>query len=167
MKIVLTGAPGVGKTTVLEALRKQYPTFHYVPEVATQLLKARPIPQTKEEEGLFSVAVEHSQWRVEAKLPPDRVCILDRGRYDPRAFRSDPRGWRMAGWQEDYDAVFVLTLPPAERWGGNNPYRYHSYDEAVVLQQRLINIYKGAVPIGGSIEDKIDAVSSLLKWIVK
>ena len=38
-KLVISGGPHTGKTTLHEELRSVYPAFHYVPEPATTVLR--------------------------------------------------------------------------------------------------------------------------------
>ncbi len=89
-KIVLTGGPGVGKTTLLHAFQKQ--GFTIVPETATELINeaiAKGIPNpayNPEFIAGFQENIWHRQVAKEAALPDGTLAFLDRSLLDGIAY---------------------------------------------------------------------------------
>lgn len=83
-KIVLTGGPCVGKTTLIKMLEQL--GFPVLNEVATEIMKEGRI-DPREEPDSFQTEIIHRQLAVEAQLPPsDKPVFLDRGVFDGLAY---------------------------------------------------------------------------------
>lgn len=130
-RFVLTGGPGGGKTSVLEALRAQAPDsdrWILVPESAGILIAAGLTPRTKG----FQKAVVRLQIMLEDSIESvmaedgdrqDRVTVCDRGTLDSLAY------WRFRGWadEEFFDAT-----------GGDLTRHMKRYEGAIHLQTTAI-----------------------------
>lgn len=113
-KYVLTGGPGIGKTTVLEELRQR--GFYTIGESATfliegELLRGGDIVPWKNLYE-FQKRVVENQNRWEREIPAERdVAFLDRGIHDGLAYVTmgniaTPPGLDEASMR--YDGVFIL-----------------------------------------------------------
>jgi hypothetical protein len=112
-RIVLTGGPGGGKSTLLRELRAKDPNSRQwvlVPEAATLLLSAGLAPGTK----VFQQAIVRLQVGLEDACAEGdgagRAFICDRGTMDSLAY------WRLSGWDEE--EFFAATgMGPLEHLG--------------------------------------------------
>ncbi len=95
-KIVLTGAPGSGKSTIARELARRFPdSFIIVPEAATQYYTALgfrwdqlTIEQQREaQRGIYRLQVEQEE-RLSA-LHPEKTLLMDRGTIDGSAYWPD------------------------------------------------------------------------------
>ncbi len=129
-RIVLTGGPGGGKTSVLEELRRRDPHAErllIVPEAASLLLRAGHVSGTK----VLQLAIVRLQIILEAEVQaadqgrvgPGRVMICERGTLDSLAY------WRHYGWPDE--EFFSAT-------GMNETEHLSRYDGALHLQTTAI-----------------------------
>lgn len=119
MRVVVTGGPGSGKTTLVEALGRR--GFATVPEAALQVIAAinavRGVEGQKEWRrrfrGAFQRAVLERQIQLEAEVEPGADAFFDRGRLDGVAYcrfhgvEMPPDYLRRAA-EGVYDRVLVL-----------------------------------------------------------
>lgn len=101
-RIVVTGGPGGGKSSLTQALRAEDPDARRwvpVPEGASMLIGAGLAPRTK----AFQKAVVRLQMTLEDAIaavlredggPAGRVMVCDRGTLDSLAY------WRLGGWDD-------------------------------------------------------------------
>lgn len=143
---VLTGAPGVGKTTMLEALRAR--GIETVPEAARQLLeKARSsggrADIARRDERRFQDRVLESKLEAEAHSDERRLTVFDRGIPDTLAY------YRLHGWKPSprltevlgaatYAGAFMLEPLPAAI--SPDPLR----TESPAQQHRLVELLASA-----------------------
>ncbi|NTU46380.1 ATP-binding protein [Candidatus Roizmanbacteria bacterium] len=93
IKIILTGGPHAGKTTLLGELKNKHPEYWYVPEPATIVIQNEQNKET-EKPGYtgkfpwnnyaeFGKLVIAESLKLEATIPPEKeVVILDRSLVD-------------------------------------------------------------------------------------
>jgi len=118
LKVVLTGGPGVGKTTLLNMLKKQ--NFQTVPEASTMLIKElletgqqHPIHSGKLQE--FQDMLGQKQLQLEAQIKPGLTTFFDRGIIDGLAYceifnlEKHPDVIKAAK-KRDYSFIFMLDF---------------------------------------------------------
>lgn len=149
-KIVLTGGPGAGKTTLAEVIGRSYAhSVVVVPEAAT-LLFSGGFPRWDELAARQSVqrAIYYVQRELEASYAskyPDKVLVLDRGTLDgavywpggPDTFYPAIGSSREAELSR-YDAVIYLDCADQDAYKLNlskNPHRKETWEEAGKLDQ--------------------------------
>ena len=161
-RIVLTGGPGSGKSTLMEELRVAYGSLlHCVPEVATIVfgqvgirpagdsVGARGIQRTMTDVQKLFESVSSDQAVRDGKT----VLLLDRGTLDNAAYVPGglPAFERMVGtirqseWSE-YDLVICLDAPSREVYEkikANNPARRETYEQAVELAEATAFAWAG------------------------
>ena len=159
-KIVITGPPCSGKTTVMNRLREIFPDLHFVPEVATIIISQLGLRPGSDELSLnrFQKAIYRTQNIFQSTSTEfaisqgKKAVILDRGTADQPAYMRGgiEQFTHMIGpivrEYENYDAVLFLELPSREVYEANshnNPARMEKYDEALPLSGRLYNAWNG------------------------
>ncbi|WP_224483227.1 AAA family ATPase [Robertkochia aurantiaca] len=148
-KIVITGGPGTGKTTLIEDLKGR--EYTCLPEISRQVtLKAR-------EEGIEQLFLEDPllfskkllegrtmQYHEASRLQADPV-FFDRGIPDVVAY-LDYIGDEYPDWFSEpckvfrYDTVFLL--PPWEDIYRSDSERYENYEQASLIHDHLEKTYK-------------------------
>jgi predicted ATPase len=156
-RIVVTGGPGAGKTSVWRALTSSHAgRLAPVPEVATLLFQhVFPGVQNLAERRAVQRAIFEVQRNLEAvhdsRRAPDQVLLCDRGVPDgagywpegPEAFFQSMR----ADWEAEirrYDAVLFLETAAA---GGlsiaaGNAVRSETLEAAVLVDQQLRAVWR-------------------------
>ena len=142
-KYVLTGGPGIGKTTVLELLATR--GYAIVPEAARYVIEEE---QAKDGDALpwkdnakFQKLVMERQLVLESKLTTD-TAFLDRGIVDGDGYCayfkiSSPEGMREQG-KGRYEKVFILDRLPEYK---NDTARLENPEEAKQIHQDVIDAY--------------------------
>jgi predicted ATPase len=183
-KIVLTGAPGSGKSTICAALADRHPgRFCAVPEAATQYYRALgkrwdqlDLDRRRDaQRGIFKLQV--AQEERFAALHPDRTLLLDRGTIDGAAYWPDgPLDyWRDLGTSEAqqlgrYATVIVLeTAAAIGIYDGraSNEIRFEGAKEAIENAKVLAALWAAhprthLVPATPKLETKIAAVEEIV-----
>lgn len=184
-KVVLTGAPGSGKSTIARELTRRYPeAFVVVPEAATQYYTALgfrwdqlTIEQQREaQRGIYHLQCEQEQ-RL-ASLHPEKTLIMDRGTIDGAAYWPDGPA---AYWQDlrttehhelsRYAMVIVLESSAAiGLYDGDksNQVRFEDAQAALENAKLLTRLWAAhpnthLVAAYHDLEQKVAAVESLVK----
>ncbi|MGB7785677.1 MAG: ATP-binding protein [Salinimicrobium sp.] len=147
-KIVITGGPGTGKTSVIEALEQNgYFCFHEVSREVIREAQQKGIDQLfLKEPLLFSELLLEGRIKQhrEASIMSHDLVFLDRGVPDVVAY--------MNYFGNEYPPVFnevckdylyekVFILPPWEDIYTEDNERYESYDQAVAIHDELARSY--------------------------
>ena len=176
-RIVLTGGPCSGKSTIIEETKKLMPDIHCVPEMATIVIGQFGITPSKDEvkNRRFQRAIYRAQRIFEATstqfaMSEDKKAVLfDRGSMDGAAympggvkeFQKFLSTTRDAEYSQ-YDAVICLDVPPPDVYEANrhnNPARSETYDQAKELGEKIVKAWIhhpnfSIIPNGSSWEDK-------------
>jgi len=193
MRVVLTGAPASGKTTIINYLKDKFKGI-LIPEVATILISEAGMYPPKKKEAFakwlinFQIAVSRTQatWENFHYANEDRgtsgekVIIQDRGLYDNGAYimrakdimpllyrqtgnplykplenmnHAIARILKLSGDFHYYDKVFILKTTGHEpelyeEARKNNPARYETSEEAVMLENLIQEAYTTAHQMG-------------------
>ena len=186
-RIVITGAPGSGKTLITQAIAQRDPRFVAVPEAATQVYT---MLQTRWDR--LDLAGRHDaqrrmyqlQLEQESRLAtahPQRILLLDRGTVDgaaywpegPEAFWHD-RSTTHAAELARYDAVILLeTAAAIGLYDGDlsNAVRFETGDAAIAAGNSLRELWAAHphlhfVAAYEKFEEKIAAVQAALALII-
>lgn len=177
-KIVLTGAPYAGKSTVIEALRER--GYSVVPEAAIMVIETLQGLIPAGHIAWRSLYYESFQWLISKKqhelesaaeaieTSKDRgLLFLDRGAFDGIAFAMHfmiefPESCMKLAMKSKYDSVYLLDLvKPFDPRSGTG--RIETEDDCHQLQAflGLVYINKGYEPIHVpfmSVDDRVDFI---------
>lgn len=174
-KIVITGGPGTGKTSVISELLKR--NYHCLPEISREItLEAQRngIDQPFLDNPIsFSERLLHGrvvQYKTSCFIRAPFV-FFDRGIHDVVAYmdfidNECPELFHTACLQNVYDLVFIL--PPWKEIYISDNERYESFEQAVTIHQNLKNTYQNyqykliEVP-AGTVSERTDFILNLLK----
>ena len=183
-KIVLTGAPGSGKSTICAELDRRHPgRFVVVPEAATQYYRALgkrwdelDLPRRRDaQRGIFRLQIEQEDRFAAAN--PDRTLLLDRGTIDGGAYWPDGPAdyWRDLGTSEAeqlarYATVLVLeTAAVIGLYDGpaSNNVRFERANEAIENAKVLATLWSAhprthLIRATPELETKVAAVEALV-----
>lgn len=147
-KIVITGGPGTGKTSVIEALEAHgHYCFHEVSREIIQEAQKKGIDQLfLKEPLLFSEMLLEGriQQYQDASQRSDELVFLDRGIPDVVAYMNYfgneyPPVFNNVCQEYSYDKVFIL--PPWEKIYTEDNERYETYEQAVAIHDELARTY--------------------------
>lgn len=176
-RIVITGGPGSGKTSLINYLEKEgYPVMHEI---------SRDVILEAQKEGIDQLFLENpilfSEKLLEGRLKQFHdgkncdtpILFYDRGMPDVTAYMDFvnthyPENFIKTCLQYKYDEIFVL--PPWESIYEQDNERYESFEQAEKIFDFLKNGYKNygykinEVPVG-AIEERVEIILNKLKTI--
>lgn len=147
-KIVITGGPGSGKTSIINELLKR--KYHCFPEISREVtLEAQETgikqpfldnPISFSEKLLHGRVLQHKA----ASAVKSTLVFFDRGIHDVIAYmdfidNECPELFHNACTQYRYDLVFIL--PPWEEIYTSDSERYEDFNEASRIYESLKNTY--------------------------
>lgn len=148
-KVVVTGGPSGGKTTLIEALKKNFgAAVKIVPEAASILYKGG-FPRIKSYDGFFHAqkAIYFTQKEIEelrSKTHPDALIVCDRGSLDALAYWPDTdinffdTVFTTRTKEIDrYDWVIHLDTATEPDYDSSNEVRTESFHEALSLNEKI------------------------------
>lgn len=155
VKVAVTGGPSGGKTTLLEALKKELaPKVKIVPEAASILYRGG-FPRIKNYDGFYHAqkAIYYVQQEVEAlrcKTHPDALIVCDRGSLDALAYWPDTeehffdvmKTSRAAEYKR-YDWVIHLDTATEPDYDNSNEVRTEGFHEALSLNEKIRKSWEG------------------------
>ncbi len=183
-KIVVTGAPGTGKTVVINGLEAQgYHCFHEIIRSMTAKAKLDGTKKTPVSNPLAFVddPLKFNQLLLQGRLShfkeaqdlDTEVSFFDRGMPDVLAYmdyfeQSYGQDFINTCENHKYDAVFIM--PPWKEIYVSDNERLETFDEAEKLHKNLMNTYKafGYYPISvpkTSVSQRISFILNELKRI--
>lgn len=170
-RIVITGAPGAGKTTTVNTLRKELGHIMLcAPEVATPLITHLDItpdkpggdftPHPKFQKAMYKIQKSFEELSEDvARYTGKKAVLFDKARVEMAAHvfwdkLSVDEGKKLYEKlfnttvfevYKDYDMVLFLELPKKEiydRIRTNNPARGTSFEEALKVGERVKEVWK-------------------------
>jgi CYTH domain-containing protein/predicted ATPase len=188
-RIVLTGGPCSGKTTVIEFLKRHFAKeAGFVPEMATLVMEhlgIRPPADGNAVANLeFQTTIAKAQRVFEdgaarfAHRNGRIVLICDRGEVDGGAYMEGGNqtleivsGLDISHLYERYAKVIYLSVPPEAIYNANkanNPTRKEDYQQASALGNATLKVWEGhqdVIIIGNydSMEEKLAAVAGHIR----
>ena len=147
--IVITGGPGTGKTTIIDALIEQgYACFPEISRQITLEAKKQGIEQLfLEKPLLFSELLLEGRKKQHQQASQDHaeIVFLDRGIPDILAYMhyigdSYPSFFDQASKEHNYSKVFVL--PPWEDIYESDEARYENFEQAKLIYNHLKETYQ-------------------------
>lgn len=149
IKIAITGGPSGGKTTLIEALKKEFGAkVKVVPEAASILYKGG-FPRVKSYEGYYHAqrAIYYTQKELEdlrCKTHPDALIVCDRGSLDALAYWPDTAenffatiGSSAEQEARRYDWVIHLDTATEPDYDTSNEIRTENFHEALLLNEKI------------------------------
>lgn len=149
VKIVVTGGPSGGKTTLIEGLKKELGSqVGLVPEAASILYRGG-FPRLPGDRQMMhtQAAIYHTQRELEGLIGANskaEVLVCDRGSLDgiaywPKAENSffEAIASDRKAELERYDWVLHLDTAAADFYETTNPVRTENFKEAVALNERV------------------------------
>ena len=169
-KIVITGGPGTGKTSVIQALEESgYFCFHEVSRAIIQKAQKEGIDQLfLKEPLLFSEMLLEGRinQHKEAENVEANLVFLDRGVPDVVAYMNYfgneyPPVFNRVCKEYLYDEIFLL--PPWKEIYTSDNERYESYEQAVEIHDHLAQSYSshGYRPVEvpcGPVDDRVSFI---------
>lgn len=148
-KIVITGGPSGGKTTLIEALKKEFlKKIIVVPEAASVLYKGG-FPRIKTTSGHYhsQIAIYYTQKSLENMLAEDstsELIVCDRGSLDAIAYWPNidkdfftTVNTSRAEELQRYDWVLHLDTASEQNYDNHNVIRTENHKEAVLLNEKI------------------------------
>ncbi len=149
-KIVITGGPSTGKSTVIEELKKRdYLCFDEVSRDIIKQAQESGIEQLfLEDPYLFSKKLLEGRVEQfnEAEKYDNDVIFFDRGIPDVNAYmkyikQEIPQEFEDITRNHQYDNL-VFIMPPWDEIFVNDAERYESFNQAQLIHNKLVNYYK-------------------------
>jgi len=143
-KYVLTGGPGIGKTTAIEILASM--GYHVAPEIARMVIEEQKIKDSDvlpwKDLSKFQEKVAEEQLKMENTILAD-IVFMDRSIIDGHGYSklANVESPILIGKvaKNRYDKIFVLDpLPHFE----NDGLRFENPEEALIVHQAIIDAYK-------------------------
>ena len=149
LKVVITGGPGTGKTSVINFLSKKYFVFK---ESAREVLSKNKIFKGKDAEHARGKELQEAIWDLELKhykkslSLKKKVVFFDRGFIDGlaycRTFKIPFSKERLKQAKEiHYDYVFILDPLPKKLYE-NDTKRSETYKESLRIHKIIYKTYK-------------------------
>jgi len=164
-KIVITGGPGTGKTSIITELLQRKVTLDAKKQGIDQLFLTKPL--------LFSDMLLEGRKKqfIEANSSCEELIFLDRGIPDITAYMdflgtNYPKRFNDACKNHSYEHIFILA-PWQQIYISDNE-RYENFDQAVQIHDHLVNTYSSYgyelhdVPFG-SISSRADFILNIVK----
>jgi len=149
-KIVITGGPSTGKSTVINELKNR--NFNCFDEVSREIIKEAQQQGIEQlfltEPLLFSQKL--LEGRVKQYQEADKlnkpIIFFDRGIPDVNAYlkyskQEIPEEFERITRSHPYDRL-VFMMPPWDEIYTNDAERYESFNQAQLIHNKLVNYYK-------------------------
>lgn len=172
-KILITGGPGAGKTSIIDELEKRnFNCEHEIVRSLTiegkkkgkdQAFLSDPLKFTKK---LLDLRI--SQFN---KIQENKITFYDRGVHDTLAYLKYIKvniGDDLNNKCKKIKYNMVFVLPPWEKIYQPDDCRYESFEESIKIFKQIIEIYEyfemnTIILKQGTIDDRVNKILSLIK----
>ena len=177
-KIVITGGPHTGKTTLFEALRLRLPNANYIPEPASSVLGMLSIKEQKQmiadPDAFCKACIEYSLQQEGDIMDTTSLTILDRSLIDTVAYaRRDGLEGIVPDLLRHIELAKYTGAIVCDMVGSyaQDTVRYENLGEALRTHQLIRDVYEATgLPIlqlsATSLEDRLalaeDYISSII-----
>jgi len=175
-KIIITGGPSTGKSTIIEELKNR--EYYCFDEVSRSIIKEAQQQGIEQlfltDPLLFSRKLIEGRLKQyhEADLINKPMVFFDRGIPDVNAYLKYSKQSILEEFEQitrshPYDRI-VFIMPPWDEIYTNDAERYESFNQAQLIHNKLVNYYKELgyylifVPFG-SVEKRADYIINSLK----
>jgi len=188
-KIVLTGGPCSGKSTIIETIKKERPDVHCVPEMATVVINHFGIIPSKEvlQNRQLQRAIYRAQKIFEATSiqfavsKGKKAILFDRGCPDGVAYFPGGKiefqeffNTNMKNEYAQYDFVLCMDMPSRKIYNlkkTKNPARMETYEQARELGEKIIKAWDAhpnffMISNTSKWQDKQNYVQKLIKKLI-
>ncbi len=154
-QVAITGGPSGGKTTLIDAIKKEFgPRVKVVPEAASILYKGG-FPRVKSYDGYYhgQKAIYATQKELEelrAKTNPECLIVCDRGSLDALAYWPDTEDHfykTVSSTREKelarYQWIIHLDTATEPDYDTTNPVRTEDFHEALLLNEKIRKSWEG------------------------
>lgn len=152
-RVVITGAPGAGKTAVLELIRQYFCQHVRVLPEAAGIVFGGGFPRDKSpavrRAGQRAIFFVQRELENAADVEQPAIVLCDRGTVDGTAYWPGPGDfWSAVGTtfeeqMQRYDAVIHLRTPSLlAGYNHTNPLRIESAEEAAAIDARIANAWE-------------------------
>lgn len=153
LRVVFTGGPSAGKTTVLQSLGRDFrDRVALTPEAATILfsggLKRSDEARVRRHQQRAIYFLQRELEAIHQPASPDVLQLCDRGTLDGAAYWPSPGPDFYASLSTSPDAelgryawVFHLDTASEAAYGFNNPVRTEGYQQALALNARIRDVW--------------------------
>ena len=146
-KVVITGGPGTGKSTVISALEDRYTCMPEVSRSVTRDAQKKGIDQLFLHDPLIFSGLlldERINQYEQATEFANETIFFDRGIPDVMGYLEYlgvdyPERFRSESLSKRYDIVFMM--PPWEKIYQTDSERYESFDQALIIFEKLKRTY--------------------------
>jgi len=154
VKVAITGGPSGGKTTLIEALKRELGQKCAVVPEAASILYRGGFPRLKGEAVMHvQKAIYHTQRELEEMIcetSQKNLIVCDRGSLDSVAYwpESDEHFFKSlqtskAAECARYDWVIHLDTASVDSYDTNNPIRTETFAEAEMLNKKILQAWEG------------------------
>ena len=155
-RIVITGGPSGGKTTLIEALRKELGSQAAIVPEAASILYRGGFPRLRSESSqvFTQKAIYYTQFELEALLSSENkkadILVCDRGSLDGIAYWPASKKSFFSAIDSSetkelkrYHWVIHLDTASQDFYDTSNPIRTESFNEALDLNTRVKKAWEG------------------------
>lgn len=183
-KIVLTGGPSSGKTTVSDTIERCFAgQIVKVPEAATILFSGgffrstKPVGIAHQQMAIYRVQSEHEN--IFCLEHPDRFLICDRGTLDGYAYWPEGQGdffhannTTLEAELNRYDLVIHMDTANGKNYDFTNQIRTETPDEAIAINERVKKVWENhsnrvIISAGDSFATKVSEVLNLVEKFIQ
>ncbi len=155
VKVAITGGPSGGKTTLIEALKKELGQKCAVVPEAASILYRGGFPRFKEDQAVLHAqkAIYYTQRELEEMISivsQKSLIVCDRGSLDSAAYwpKTQPDFFKTIGSTKEeelarYDWVIHLDTAAPDFYDTTNPIRTETFQEALDLNERIKTAWEG------------------------